>query len=202
MNKAARFTLTASAVALALCTLPVSAADQTSKAPSDQQTQSQPAPRPYGRGGWGGGYGMGPGMMGGGYGMGPGMMGGGYGMGPGMMGGGYGMGPGMMGWGGPLGTLDLTEKQQEQINRIRDETRKAHWSLMGAMMDEQAKLRDLYSAPKRDQAAIDRAYKNLGQMQQQMYDSSVNAQKRIEAVLTKEQQEKLKSFWRKSGPEY
>ena len=155
----------------------------------------------------GGGYGMGPGMMGGygGYGMGPGMMGGGgYGMGPGMMGGGgygmmggYGMGPGMMMgpyWGSGL---DLSAEQQARINKIQDETRKAHWALMGEMMNQQARLRDLNLAPKRDEAAIDHAYKEFGKLQQQMYDSSVAAQKRMEAVLTKEQQEKLRTYWRR-----
>lgn len=159
----------------------------------------------YGAGPGMGGYGMGPGMMGG-YGMGPGMMGGygtgsgmmgGYGMGSGMMGG-YGIGHGMMGpyWGSGL---DLTQEQQTRVNQIQDETRKAHWTLMGEMMNQQARLRDLYQAPKRDDAAIDQANKALGKLQQKMYDSSVEAQKRMEAVLTKEQQEKLRTYWRK-GP--
>ncbi len=153
----------------------------------------------YGMGpGMMGGYGMGPGMMGG-YGMGPGMMGG-YGMGPGMMGG-YGMGPGMMG-GGMMGPfwgsgLDLTPEQQTKINKIQDETRKAHWALMGEMMDQQARLRDLNQAPKRDEAAIDAAYKEFGKLQQKMYDSAVAAHTRMEALLTKEQKEKLRSYWRK-----
>lgn len=159
-----------------------------------------PPPPQYGPGmmnGYGG-YGMGPGMMGG-YGMGPGMMGG-YGMGPGMMGG-YGMGPGMMG-GGMMGPfwgsgLDLTPEQQTKINKIQDETRKAHWALMGEMMDQQARLRDLNQAPKRDEAAIDAAYKEFGKLQQKMYDSAVAAHTRMEALLTKEQKEKLRSYWRK-----
>jgi Spy/CpxP family protein refolding chaperone len=132
---------------------------------------------------------MGSGMMGSGM-MGPGMIGC-----PGMMGG-YGMGPGMMGayWGSGL---DLTDEQQARINKIQDETRKSHWALMNEMMNQQAKLRDLYQAPKRDNAAIDAAYKEFGKLQQKMYDSSVEAQKRMEAVLTKEQQEKLRTYWRK-----
>ncbi len=136
-----------------------------------------------------GGYGWGPGMMGG--------YGGGCGMGPGMMGG-YGTGPGMMGpyWGSGI---DLTEEQQAKINHIQDETRKTHWGLMSAMMDQQARLRDLYAAPKRDQAAIDQAYKTFGSLQQQMYNTSVDAQKRMEAVLTPEQQEKLRTYWRRGG---
>lgn len=147
-------------------------------------------------GGWG--YGMGPGMMGG-YGMGPGMMGGGwgYGMGPGMMGGyGYGMGPGMMGgfWGSGL---NLTDDQQAKINRIQDETRRAHWALMGQMMDLQAKLRDLYEAKKPDEAAIDDTYKSLSELQQSMFKTMLDGRKRMEAVLTKEQQEQLRKDWRR-----
>jgi len=64
-------------------------------------------------------------------------------------------------------------------------------------MDEQAKLRDLYSAPKQDSAAIDNAYKAIGKLQQQMYESSVDAQKRVDAILTKEQREKMRSYWRR-----
>lgn len=147
-----------------------------------------------GRGMMGGyGMGMGPGMMDG-YGMGQGMMGG---MGGGMMGG-DGMGHGMRGayWGSGL---DLTDEQQAKVNTIQDETRKAHWAMMGEMMNQQARLRDLNMAPKRDEAAIDAAYKEFGKLHQKMYESSVAAHKRMEAVLTKEQQEKLRAYWRK-GP--
>ena len=222
MTHAYRYSLLAAcslAAALA-ATVPDVRAAETKAKPEDKA--SAPASPSYGMGpGMMGGYGMGPGMMGGygmgpgmmgGYGMGPGMMGG-YGMGPGMMGG-YGMGPGMMGgygmgpcmmggYGmGPGGGghwashLKLSDEQQARINKIQDDTRKQHWSIMGAMMDQQAKLRDLYAAPNRDSAAIDEAYKNIGKLQQQMYESGVDARKRIDAVLTKEQQEKLRKEWR------
>jgi Spy/CpxP family protein refolding chaperone len=147
-----------------------------------------------------GGYGMGPGMMGGyggGNGMGPGMMGG-YGMGPGMMGG-YGMG-GMMG-GYLSAELKLTDAQQAKINKIMDETRKQHWTLMGTMMEQQSRLRDLSAASKPDDAAIGAAYRSLSQMQQQMFDTMAAAQKQMDAVLTKEQREQLHNDWRRGrGP--
>ena len=183
-------------VALAGTAQPLLAADQA--APPSQNRSGMPGCYGSGPGMMGGGYGPGSGMMGGGQGMGPGMMGGGYGMGPGMMGGGYGMGPGMMGafWGSGL---NLSTEQQTSINKIQDETRKAHWALMGEMMNQQAHLRDLYQAPKRDDAAIDTAYKAFGKLHQSMYESSVEAQKRMEAVLTKEQQEKLRTYWRKGS---
>jgi Spy/CpxP family protein refolding chaperone len=150
------------------------------------------------------GYGMGPGMMGGGYGygggMGPGMMGG-YGMGPGM-GGGYGyggMGPGMMGYGFGPPFADLSAEQQGRIAKIQDETRKKQWQWMGMMMDEQAKLRDMYNMPKRDSAAIGKAYEKMGELQRQMFESSLDAHKRMEAVLTKEQRENMRRNWHRGG---
>jgi Spy/CpxP family protein refolding chaperone len=141
-----------------------------------------------------GGYGMGPA----GGGMGHGMMGG-YGMGPGMMGGGYGMGPGMMGggWGmGPQELPDLSADQRTKIGKIQDETRRKHWELMGQVMEEQARLRDLYDAPKRDSGAIADTYKKISELQRRMYESAADAHKHMEAVLTKEQQEKSWRFWR------
>jgi Spy/CpxP family protein refolding chaperone len=141
------------------------------------------------------GYGMGQGMMGNGYGMGPGMMmGGGYGMGPGMMGG-DGMGPGM--GMGPQGLPDLTPDQRTKISKIQDDTRRKHWELMGKVMEEQSRLRDLYDAPKRDADAITDTHKKISELQRKMYEDSADAHKRMEAVLTKEQKEKSWRFWRK-----
>jgi len=128
------------------------------------------------------GDGYGPGMMGG---QGPGMMmGGGYGPGM-MMGGGY--GPGMMGGYG----ADFTPEQRKEANAIMDQTRKSHWSMMGAMMDEQAKLRDLYAAEKPDREAIGASYKRLGEIRQSMYDSMVEAQQKMDGLLTDDQRARM-----------
>ena len=158
-----------------------------------------------------GGYGMGPGW--GGYGMVPGS--GGYGMGLGWGGygaspgwGGYGMGPGSGGYGmartlgapgmghmmgGPgmmspywASGLDLTEAQKASLNKIRDETRKTHWALMGEMMDQQAKLRDLSDSLQPDANAIEAANKEISNLRQRMIDTAVEAHKNMRAVLTPE----------------
>ena len=92
--------------------------------------------------------------------------------------------------------LNLSDEQLAKINRIADDTRKAHWTTVGAVMDQQARLRDLYGAQKPDEAAIDDAYKTIGKLRSQMYDSTVDAHKRMEAVLTKEQQAVLHRYWR------
>ncbi|MEO8847268.1 MAG: Spy/CpxP family protein refolding chaperone [Casimicrobiaceae bacterium] len=164
----------------------------------------------YGQGGYGpgmmggyDGYGMGPGMMGGygGYGMGPGMMGGygGNGMGPGMMGGygGNGMGPAMMyGYGGDtLGGLTLTDDQREKITKIQEALSTKHWELMGKMQAQQFQTRGLLASGNADDAAIGKGYKNLEGLRQQMWTSGADAQKQMDAVLTKSQREQLQRNW-------
>lgn len=171
----------------------------TASAAAPAADPQQPAAGGYGPGY----YGMHPGMMGG-YGMGPGMMGSGMGHGmmddgrgddcmmggrgmrgmePGMMG----MGPGMMGGYGPAGMLNLDESQQKKIVQIQDELRKKHWDLMGKMNDEQAKLRQLYYySGQRDPAAIGKQYQRIQDLRRQMMESSIEAQNRIDAVLTPE----------------
>lgn len=159
---------------------------------------------------------MGPGMMGGGYGPGM-MMGGGQGqgmmggygqgqMGPGMMGGGYGhgmmgqgmMGQGMMGWQQGLPGVSLDDKQRKAYNAINDDLRRKRWELMGRTMDEQAKLRDLYEADKRDPAAIGAAYQRIFDLQRQMIESTVASHNKIEGLLTPEQRKTAREFWGQS----
>ena len=184
---------------------------------SAQQPPQQPPPQS----GYGPGYGMGPGMMGGygpgggagprggygpgygpgyhgmgpgggyGYGMGPGIMGG-YGDGMGMGGYGDGMGPWMMG-GLALRALGLTAAQEAQVNKISDELRRKNWDLLGKMQDEGAKLRDLYGSDKLDRSAITAAYKRLGDLRQARIENALEAQEKIEAVLTPDQRKELRS---------
>ncbi|MDX1375907.1 MAG: Spy/CpxP family protein refolding chaperone [Burkholderiales bacterium] len=176
----------------------------------------------YGQGygpGYGAGYGpMGPGMMGqgmmGGYGMGPGMMGpgmmgpgmmGGYGMGPGMMGPGM-MGPGMMGPGmmgpgmmGGYAGLDLSDAQRDKIGEIQSELRQKHWALMGTMREAQYALLELESEGRLDDAEARKAYDAMANAHKQMFDSMLEARKRMNEVLTPQQRETLRENLR-AGP--
>ncbi len=144
-----------------------------------------------------GGMGMGPGMMMGGGGMG--MMGGGMMdmmMGGGMMGGGMG-GMGMMGSGmGPMGMLNLTDEQRGKIRKIEDEQRKKSRDLYGKIEDESVKLRDLYDTDVPDAKKIGAVYDKIFDLKREAIVASIEARNKARGVLTKEQQEQLKSFRR------
>jgi Spy/CpxP family protein refolding chaperone len=144
------------------------------------------------------GGGMGGGKMGG---MGAGRMGG---MGGGMKGGMGGMGGMRSGIDvplhvtGPLSHMDLTPEQDRKILKIQDQLRKKHHDIKGRMMDEQVMLRDLYLTDKQDKVAILAVYRKLGDLRLQRVEAGLDAQSKIDAVLTKEQREMLKShhpFW-------
>lgn len=140
----------------------------------------------------------GPDMMGRGYGGGP-----GQGYGPGMMGGGGMMGgmmgpygrEGMMGL-GPLQALDLDEQQIGKVNQIRDELRRKSWNAMGKLQDEQAQMRDLFLAEKRDPAAIGKQSMKIADLRRQLLEAQIDAHNRIEALLSKEQRAQLRSYRR------
>ena len=142
--------------------------------------------------------GCGPGMMDGGMGMMGGGMGGGMGMmgGPGMMGGGMGM---MHGGMGALYGLDLNDDQQTKVMQIQNEVGKKHWDLMSKMNDEHGKLHTIIMADKRDPAAVGQQMQKVFDLRRQMMESSIDAQNRIDAVLTAEQRTKLRDMWQKGG---
>lgn len=116
------------------------------------------------------------------------MMGAGGGMGCGA---GWGGGMGMMG-SGALSGLDLTAEQCARINKIQDEMRKQHWTVMGKIMDEQARLRDLYAEDKLDAKKITAVSDAIHGLRKQMIETRIDATNRMRDVLTKEQREQLK----------
>ena len=122
-----------------------------------------------------------------------GMMGGQMG---GMMGG---HGAGMMG--SPhahmIMSLDLSDEQRSKIVKLSDELKHDNWATKGLIMDESAKLRDLYAADKRDPSAIGKEYQKIFDLKRKMIEATIASQNRVEAVLTPEQRTQLKNMHHK-----
>ncbi len=147
-------------------------------------------------------YGMGPGMMGGygegyGPGYGRGMMGGngpGGGYGPR-----YGMGPGMMGGyglGGYAANLKLTDEQRDKIGEIEDELAQTRYGLMTAMHQQRYQM---FRSGKADEATLRKSFEQMQATQKAMFEAGLDANKRIEAVLTPEQRKEFKRDYGRFG---
>jgi Spy/CpxP family protein refolding chaperone len=120
-----------------------------------------------------------------------GMMGG---YGRGMMGG---YGPGMMMESPRMNmvrSLDLSDEQRSKINKLSDQLRHNNWAVEGSIMDESAKLRDLYEADKRDPSAIGNVYQKIFDLKRQMIEAMIDTQNHVEELLTPEQIIQLKNM--------
>ena len=131
----------------------------------------------------------------------------GYGMGPGMMwddedttpgrgwgARGWGMGPGMMGGYGPGGYygLDLSKEQRTKIAAMQEEFAKKQWVLMDSMHE----LRwSAYNDGKFDEQTARKSFDAMTVLRKQMFENSLAMRKNIDAVLTKEQRDRLSRRW-------
>ena len=164
----------------------------------------------WGPGMGGYGYGMGPGMMGGygpggeSQGYGPGARGSGYGCGGygyghgygrGMMGGGRGWGMGG-GYGWAYHSLNLTDEQRDKIDAIAKEVREKQWGLMQTM---HGLLWKSEGPGKASDADILKNFDAMTAVRREMLAARLDARKRMDAVLTKEQREELAKQQRRYG---
>ena len=133
------------------------------------------------RGGWGGGPGRGYGGMMGGAG------------GGGMMGG-MGIGYATLQDFAAAG-IELTAAQQQKVREIQRETRAGQWKLMESMHELRWQDDDssFYRDGKLDVTAARKRYESMEALRKQMFENGLAAATKIDAVLTKEQREKLAS---------
>jgi Spy/CpxP family protein refolding chaperone len=115
---------------------------------------------------------------------------GGHQHGGGMMGGGPGImgGPGMMGGWGNI--PDLTADQRTKVEAIRRDLRNRQFALMDQMHD-QWRAAPMYRNGQFDEQAARRAYEATEKLHRQMFENRLDAQKRIDALLTPAQRQQL-----------
>lgn len=97
-------------------------------------------------------------------------------------------------------SLDLSDEQRSKINKLSDELKHNNWTTKGLIMDESAKLRDLYAADKREPSAIGKEYQKIFDLQRQMIEATITAQNRIEELLTPDQRAQLKNMRHGGAP--
>lgn len=112
--------------------------------------------------------------------------------------------PGMMmnqGWGmeGSLGALELSAEQETKVRKIFDDLRREHWPILGKILDERERLRDLYNEDTLDAKKIGAVFDVMQGLRKQMVVSKIEALNKVRALLTKEQMEKLKKSGRGRG---
>jgi Spy/CpxP family protein refolding chaperone len=95
--------------------------------------------------------------------------------------------------------LDLSDEQRSRINKLSDELHHNNWAAQGSIMDESAKLRDLYEADKRDPATIGNVYQKIFDLKRKMIEAMIDTQNHVEELLTPEQILQLKNMHHMKG---
>jgi Spy/CpxP family protein refolding chaperone len=110
--------------------------------------------------------------------------------------GGWGMmgGAGMMGGWGMMGpgwsALSLTKDQSNKIYAIHRELREKQFALMDRMHDSMQSV-SFYRDGKFDEQAARNAYAAAEKVHRQMFENMLDAQKRVDALLTPQQRQQL-----------
>ena len=116
----------------------------------------------------------------------------------------HGMGPGMMdhhGQGaemkgrrdaGAYSALKLTSEQRATFDEIRRELRRKQGELMNRMHEQPFHMQDPLALASTDEEAARKSFDAMQVMMKQMFEVSLEAGKRMNAVLTDEQREQLR----------
>jgi Spy/CpxP family protein refolding chaperone len=105
--------------------------------------------------------------------------------------GGHGMtGGGGMGLGAWRDLPDLTQDQRSKIEAIRRDLRNRQFALMDQMQDQRQNA-PAYHNGQFDEQAVRRAYDAIEKLRRQMFENSLDAQKRVDALLTPAQRQHL-----------
>jgi len=108
--------------------------------------------------------------------------------------GGHGKEGGMMGGHGfgALESLGLNDDQKGKVRDIQRDTQKKHHALMGSLLELRWQAEDNARAATVDEAAARKQYDAMAAVRKQMFEIGLDAQKRVEAVLTPEQRAQLR----------
>jgi len=113
-------------------------------------------------------------------------------MGAGMLG--HGMGIGYMMSPAIMLTLGLSPEQKAKISQIQAQARKKQWPVMGDLREERIRLHELMSSDSGpDPATAAAQYQKVQDLERQLFEGTLLARNQVEATLTPEQKEKLKS---------
>lgn len=90
-----------------------------------------------------------------------------------------------------LAALNLTEEQRAKVTEVQRGLQRAQWARMGALRELRWKHRDALDAPDFDPDAARKQYEAMAAIRKEMFEASLDARLRIEAVLTREQRQQL-----------
>jgi Spy/CpxP family protein refolding chaperone len=105
-----------------------------------------------------------------------------------------GPGPGMMGGYGGM-PPDLSPEQRTQLAEIQQEYRRKQWGVMQSMHSLMGSAEGPAPGGAFDEQAARKNYDAVAALRKQMFENSLEARKRMDALLTPQQREQMRRGW-------
>ena len=99
-----------------------------------------------------------------------------------------------------LAGLKLTADQRNKVTEIERDLKRKQWKLIGSIRELRWKQQDAFKAPEVNVEAVRRNYEEMSALRKQMFDVALDARKRIESVLTREQLVEVSEWANPSQP--
>ena len=99
-----------------------------------------------------------------------------------------------------LAGLKLSGDQRNKVTEIERDLKRKQLKLFGAIRELRWKQQDAFRAPEVDVEAVRRTYEEVSALRKEMFDLAIDARKRVESVLTKEQRIEVSEWTSPSQP--
>ncbi len=91
-----------------------------------------------------------------------------------------------------LAALDLTERQRDKVTEVQRDLQRKRGSVTASIRELRWKQQDMMRGSEFDAGAARKTHDEIAGLRKEMFEAALDARKRIEAVLTKQQLEWLK----------
>jgi Spy/CpxP family protein refolding chaperone len=99
-----------------------------------------------------------------------------------------------------LASLKLSAEQRHKLTEIERDLKRKQWKLSGAIRELRWKQQDALKAAEVDVEAVRRNYEERSVLRKEMFEHAVDARKRVESILTKEQRVQVSEWTGPSQP--
>jgi Spy/CpxP family protein refolding chaperone len=91
--------------------------------------------------------------------------------------------------------LDIIAEQHKSITSIHKLAAKEMWQSIGTMHGQGYHMQAMFGPGPLDEAEARKSFQAMAEAQKSMFELQIDARKKVDAVLTKDQREKLSRYW-------
>lgn len=90
-----------------------------------------------------------------------------------------------------LSSLGLSDEQRDRVTEVQRSLQRKRWEAIGALREQRWKIEDAMRSLEMDDEAMRKAFEGMAKVRKDMFESELDARRKLKAILTKDQRERL-----------